>query len=112
MKIKQLFFGGSLDSFTIQDFDNARQKVNRVKTLIERFLPYYSIYTSEWDPNLYSYDEAQKLFMESQDILNSGQTLERVKRISFTSSRETTPSGFCPKRSWNTERMSSTERAK
>ena len=71
MKIKQLFFGGSLDSFTIQDFDNARQKVNRVKTLIERFLPYYSIYTSEWDPNLYSYDEAQKLFMESQDILET-----------------------------------------
>ncbi|MFM6928538.1 MAG: hypothetical protein ACKOX6_08740 [Bdellovibrio sp.] len=71
MKIKQLFFGGSLESFTTQDFNNARQKVSRLKTLIERFLPYYSIYTSEWDPNLYSNEEAQKLFMDSQDILET-----------------------------------------
>lgn len=76
MKIKQLFFGGSLDSFTTQDFNNARQKVGRLKTLIERFLPFYSIYASEWDPNLYSYEKAQKLFMDSQDILETtGQEL-------------------------------------
>ncbi|MGE5085338.1 MAG: hypothetical protein ACM3MG_03500 [Bacillota bacterium] len=71
MKIKQVFFGGSLDSFTTQDFNNARQKVSRLKTLIERFLPFYSIYSSDWDPSLYPSEEAQKMFMDSQDVLEA-----------------------------------------
>ncbi|KYG63599.1 hypothetical protein AZI87_14470 [Bdellovibrio bacteriovorus] len=71
MKVKQLFFGGSVDSFTTTDFETARLKVSRIKILIERFLPYYSIYGREWEPELYENEEAQKLFMESQFVLES-----------------------------------------
>ncbi|WP_291516125.1 hypothetical protein [Bdellovibrio sp. ArHS] len=71
MKLKQLFFGGSVDSFSTTDFETARLKVSRIKILIERFLPYYSIYGREWEPELYENEEAQKLFMESQFVLEA-----------------------------------------
>lgn len=71
MKVKQLFFGGSVDSFTTTDFETARLKVSRIKILVERFLPYYSIYGREWEPDLYDQEEAQKLFMESQFVLEA-----------------------------------------
>lgn len=69
MKIKQLFFGGSVDSWSIDDFQNARLKVSRIQALIERFLPYYSIYGKEWEPGFYTDEEAQKLFIEAQVVL-------------------------------------------
>jgi len=71
MKVKQLFFGGSVDSFTTTDFETARLKVSRIKTLIERFLPYYTIYGREWEPDMYEPEEAQKLYMESQFVLEA-----------------------------------------
>lgn len=71
MKFKQLFFGGSVDSLTTTDFETARLKVSRIKTLVERFMPYYSIYGREWDPTLYGPEEAQKLYMESQFVLEA-----------------------------------------
>lgn len=71
MKVKQLFFGGSVDSFTTTDFETARLKVSRIKILVERFLPYYSIYGREWEPEIYEPEEAQKLFMESQFVLEA-----------------------------------------
>lgn len=71
MKLKQLFFGGSSDSFTTVDFGTARLKVNRIKILVERFLPFYSIYGREWEPELYEPEEAQKIFMESQSVLEA-----------------------------------------
>lgn len=71
MKIKQLFFGGSVDSLTTTDFETARLKVSRIKTLVERFMPYYSIYGREWDPTLYEADEAQKLYMEAHFVLEA-----------------------------------------
>ncbi|MDG0816151.1 hypothetical protein [Bdellovibrio svalbardensis] len=71
MKIKQLLFGGSKDSFTTNDFNTARLKVSRLKVLIERFMPYWPIYGKEWDTSLYTSEEAQKFFMESQFILEA-----------------------------------------
>lgn len=71
MKVKQLFFGGSVDSFTTTDFETARLKVSRIKILIERFLPYYSVYGREWEPEIYEPEDAQKLFMESQFVLEA-----------------------------------------
>lgn len=71
MKIKQLFFGGSVESLNAMDFDTARLKVSRIKVLIERFMPYYPVYGGEWDPTEYSNEEAQKFFMESQFVLES-----------------------------------------
>lgn len=71
MKFKQLFFGGSVDSLTTTDFETARLKVSRIKTLIERFMPYYSIYGREWDPDMYGPEESQKLYMESQFVLEA-----------------------------------------
>lgn len=71
MKVKQLLFGGNADSFTTNDFNTARLKVSRLKSLIERFMPYWSIYGQEWDKTLYSADDAQKFFMESQFVLEA-----------------------------------------
>lgn len=71
MKVKQLFFGGSVDSFTTTDFGTARLKVSRIKALVERFLPFYTIYGREWEADLYDPEEAQKLFMESQFVLDA-----------------------------------------
>lgn len=71
MKVKQLFFGGTVESFTTTDFGTARLKVSRIKTLVERFLPYYLIYGGEWDPEIYSPEDAQLLFHESQAVLES-----------------------------------------
>ncbi|MFS4457546.1 hypothetical protein [Bdellovibrio sp. HCB2-146] len=71
MKLKQLFFGGSVDSLTAGDFDRARLKVSRIKVLIERFMPYYAVYGGEWEPEMYTQEEAQKFFMEAQFVLES-----------------------------------------
>ncbi|XGC79656.1 hypothetical protein ACES2L_09985 [Bdellovibrio bacteriovorus] len=71
MKVKALFFGGSVDSFSSRDFETARLKVSRIKVLVERFLPFYTIYGREWDPGFYEPEEAQRLFMESQFVLEA-----------------------------------------
>ncbi|MGZ3801046.1 MAG: hypothetical protein ACXVCR_02600 [Bdellovibrio sp.] len=71
MKMKHLFFGGSTESFATLDFETARLKVSRIKFLIERFLPYYTVYGREWQPELYSAEEAKKLFMEAQFVLEA-----------------------------------------
>jgi hypothetical protein len=74
MKIKQLIFGGSVDSFTTNDFKTARLKVNRLKAIVERFLPYYPIYSRDWDPQMYSYQQSQKLFQDAQNVLEQSGT--------------------------------------
>ncbi len=71
MKIKQLFFGGSIESLNATDFDTARLKVSRIKVLVERFMPYYSIYEGGWDPGIYALDDARKFFLDSQFTLES-----------------------------------------
>lgn len=71
MKIKQLFFGGSAENFSTKDFGTARGKVSRIKMLVEKFLPYYSIYSREWEPDLFDPEEAQRLFLESQSVLEA-----------------------------------------
>lgn len=76
MKVKQLFFGGSMESFTKGDFETARLKVHRLKIMAERFLPYYLIYGRGWQPELDSYEESQKIFMDSQFVLEA--TLREV----------------------------------
>ncbi|UYL07657.1 hypothetical protein B9G69_011425 [Bdellovibrio sp. SKB1291214] len=74
MKVKQLIFGGSVDSFTTNDFKTARMKVNRLKAIVERFLPYYPIYSRDWDPQMYSYQESQRLFQDAQAVLEQSGT--------------------------------------
>lgn len=71
MKIKQLIFGGSRDAFTQRDFNTARLKVSRLKSLVEKFMPYWPIYGKEWDKGLYTSEDAQKFFMEAQFTLES-----------------------------------------
>ncbi|WP_413557549.1 hypothetical protein [Bdellovibrio sp. HCB209] len=69
MKVKQLIFGGSVDSFTTGDFKTARMKVNRLKAIVERVLPFYPIFSHDWDPQMYSYQESQKFFQDAQSVL-------------------------------------------
>ncbi|MNJ94666.1 hypothetical protein D3C87_123680 [compost metagenome] len=92
MKLKQLFFGGSVDTWTAQDFDRARLKVDRIKTLVERFLPYWSVYGLDWDTSTMSPEEAQQFFQEAQfnleatgrevgALLESSYNLEDLERL-------------------------------
>lgn len=71
MKVKKLLFGGSSESFSTNDFATARLKVSRLKTLVERFMPFWAIYGSDWDPTMYTPEEAQKFFLDAQFILES-----------------------------------------
>lgn len=52
MKIKKLILGGSVEAFTVRDFTTAKLKVFKVKDLVARFIPFYSVYGLTWKPNL------------------------------------------------------------
>ncbi|MFZ4403243.1 MAG: hypothetical protein ACOYOK_04005 [Pseudobdellovibrionaceae bacterium] len=71
MKIKQMFFGGAINTWSIRDFEKARLKVPQLKLLLEKLLPYINLYELEWDREGMNQDEAQKFFSEAQKNLNS-----------------------------------------
>ncbi len=49
MKVKQLFFGGGLDSWTAHDFDRARAKVNKLRQINQQILEHADYYSMNWD---------------------------------------------------------------
>lgn len=71
MKLKKAIFGGTSDSWSTHDFENARLKVYRLKAIFESFLPYYNVYGMDWDSKIYSNSDAQKFFFEAQFNLES-----------------------------------------
>lgn len=48
MKIKRLFFGGSLDYWEQQDFEKARSKLDAFRSLTEEFLQFVEVYGLSW----------------------------------------------------------------
>lgn len=48
MKIKTLLFGGTFDRVAFSDFQNARLKVVRVRSLLAMLAPYARIYSGTW----------------------------------------------------------------
>lgn len=69
MKIKQVMIGGSVDNWTAVDFEQARLKVPELRRIIENFMPYFSIYASEWDPQFQSPQDARVTFGQAQSAL-------------------------------------------
>lgn len=69
MKLKQVLFGGSVDNWTSADFTLARSKVDRLKMLVEKFLPYSAIYAVDWIPEDMDPVQAREFFAESQIAL-------------------------------------------
>lgn len=49
MKIKRLFFGGSLDYWEQSDFEKARSKLENFRSLTVEFLSYVDVYGLSWD---------------------------------------------------------------
>ena len=66
MKVKQAIIGGSVDSWTVSDFEQARLKVPELRRIIENFMPYFNVYASAWDPNLEDPGKASQIFEESR----------------------------------------------
>ncbi len=50
MKIKRLFFGGSLDDWSPEDFDNAKVKVNSFREIAVKILNFGDYLTLRWGP--------------------------------------------------------------
>lgn len=71
MNIKKLAIGGSVEAWSTSDFENAKLKVNRLKLILERFLPYYEVYGGEWDPKIFEVDAAETFFAEAQFALEA-----------------------------------------
>ncbi len=77
MKIKQLLIGGSVESFTVADFEQARLDVPKYRKIIEGILPYYRIFIFDWEYDFYTPEKAREIFTESRVRL-----LEVLKDIS------------------------------
>lgn len=70
MLVKQVFFGGQKDSWTSNDFANARLKVPPLKDILEKVTTYYPVYINEWKPARYTEESAQIYFKEAQNNLS------------------------------------------
>ncbi len=52
MKVKKVFIGGTENGFEKDDFLRAQKKVNLLKQIVEKFVPYYQFYGFSWHPEL------------------------------------------------------------
>lgn len=66
MKLKKVYFGGSAEGITSQDFERGKKKIAFLKTMVERFMPYYPIYGLEWDRGSYDNEHARQFFNEAK----------------------------------------------
>lgn len=71
MKIKKVIFGGSENSINSRDFERGKNKVAGLKAIVENFMPYYAVYSLEWDRSNFSNNAAQQFYKQSQDSLQS-----------------------------------------
>ena len=94
MKIKRLFFGGSVEEWTPQDFEYARSKVSNLRVIFEGFLNYASVYGQSWRPEDEPVDQSWKYFYEAQDqliqfglgmgkLFDTDYDLESLRRLAF-----------------------------
>jgi hypothetical protein len=75
MKIKSLFFGGSTELWTPDDFDKAKSKVTAFRAIAERFLNYADFYVYRWHPQDLSEGEAQNYFIGGESNLIESATI-------------------------------------
>lgn len=71
MKIKKLLVGGTVEVWTVTDFEQARLSVPLYRKVVERFLPYLNIYAFDWNPENYSPEKAREILKDSAERLES-----------------------------------------
>lgn len=71
MKFKKVFFGGSDGNVTSSDFERGKKKVANLKLVVEKTMPYYQVYSNEWDRSRFDYNGAQNFFREAQNNLQT-----------------------------------------
>ncbi|MBS1969623.1 MAG: hypothetical protein JSU04_04925 [Bdellovibrionales bacterium] len=71
MKIKKVIFGGTDTNITSRDFERGKNKVASLKTVVEKTLPYYQVYSTEWDRSNFDYNTAQNFFKEAANNLQN-----------------------------------------
>lgn len=62
MKLKQIFIGGTDLGFEKNDFLKAQKKVDLIKQIVEKFVPYYQFYGLSWHPELLKQADAYDYF--------------------------------------------------
>ncbi|RYZ88647.1 MAG: hypothetical protein EOP06_10595, partial [Proteobacteria bacterium] len=72
MKIKKVYLGGSTDRVTSTDFKRGRSKIAGLEQIIEKFIPYYPVFTKDWDPKANDETEGRKFFAEAITSLHEG----------------------------------------
>lgn len=71
MKFKKVYFGGSDSSITSRDFERGKNKVANLKLVVEKTMPYYQVYSTEWDRSSFDYNSAQNFFKDAQNNLQN-----------------------------------------
>jgi hypothetical protein len=71
MKLKKVYLGGSDLSITSRDFERGKNKVAGLKLVVEKFLPYFQVYSLEWDRGNFDPLSAERFFKEAQQSLKT-----------------------------------------
>lgn len=69
MKLKQVLVGGSENGFERNDFLRAQKKVNLIKQIVEKFVPYYQFYGFSWHPELLKQSDSYEYFSKGTNNL-------------------------------------------
>lgn len=71
MKLKKVYFGGSDLNISNRDFERGKNKVSTLRSVVEKFMPYYAVYTLEWDRGNFDEKTAWQFFEGAEASLNS-----------------------------------------
>lgn len=66
MRVKMLIFGGSDVTFTPEDFEKARSKVDSFRSLTEKVLNFSSVYGQDWDLSNVDPEDAKAYFRDAE----------------------------------------------
>ena len=76
MKLKKVYFGGNDQSISSLDFARGKNKIPLLRSSVEKFMAYFSVYTLDWDRANYDYAQAQQIFSEAHaNLLASAKDL-------------------------------------
>ncbi|MGZ3796248.1 MAG: hypothetical protein ACXVB1_07790 [Pseudobdellovibrionaceae bacterium] len=71
MRLKKVYFGGSDETITSRDFERGKNKVGGLKLVVEKFLPYFQVYSLEWDRANFETAAAEQFFADAQMSLQT-----------------------------------------
>ncbi|MEI7972984.1 MAG: hypothetical protein WCH11_01305, partial [Bdellovibrio sp.] len=84
MKVKQLFFGGSRDFWTSDDFDRARNKVMQIRDINQRLVVHADYYSMVWDYKaLNRSQQLQESEQAEKELLKLAQDLSSLFETSY-----------------------------